>query len=358
MWIKRLILHAYILARLPFLGLLALTGPLLAKKAAGIMRVLVVRLDRLGDFVATLPVIDSIKARYPDAEVSVLVRPYLAGLAKEVRSIDRVVAYEGLGATARILRQSGFALAIDPLDDYRIWPAVMAFLSGAPRRAGFSGGFRELLFTDVVRSRGTRRPMAEINLDVVRALGIPVAGSQPRVALRGIGGPSKAATVALHPGGHYRSQRWPADRFAELGRMIADAYDVEILVIGGPDDRSAVDTILARVGSARSRALLPDMKTLAEELARSALLICNNSGPLHLAAALGVATVSTMGPTDPARWRPRSDTAIVLRKDLACSPCGRGVCAGHACMDAISVQEMFEAVKKILDGNDAIAKRR
>ena len=77
--------------------------------------------------------------------------------------------------------------------------------------------------------------------------------------------------------------------------------------------------------------------------------MCNNSGPLHLAAALGVPTVSMMGPTDPVLWWPNGDDQIVIRKDAGCGPCSLGRCGPHKCMDLITVEEVFEKVRDLLE---------
>jgi ADP-heptose:LPS heptosyltransferase len=84
-------------------------------------------------------------------------------------------------------------------------------------------------------------------------------------------------------------------------------------------------------------------------LSRCQLLICNNSGPLHIASGLGVPTVSTMGPTVPQLWRPLGKDHIVIRKGLACSPCSKGVCRSHECLESISVAEMEKAVESLLE---------
>ena len=96
-------------------------------------------------------------------------------------------------------------------------------------------------------------------------------------------------------------------------------------------------------------AVFPSMKDLAYLLSTCDLLICNNSGPLHLAAALGVPTVSMMGPTDPVLWRPNGDNQIVVRKDAGCGPCSLGRCGTRRCMDLITVEEVFDKVRGLLE---------
>jgi len=355
--LKAVLVQWYIVARMPLIWLAAavlrrwcrIPDPRAAE-------ILIIRLDRLGDFVLTLPVIENIKKHDPGARVSVLVRPQLSALASSIGMIDEVITYDGFFRTVRRLRQQRYTVAIDMLSDYRLKPALGALCSGAPERIGFAGGFRELLFTRPVRAKQGGRPMSEVNLDLLAPLGVPAVERVPRLTLKG-GNPGRGMTVALHPGSYYPSQRWPAGRFAAVAAQIAQKYDVDILVIGGRGERELVDAIMGRLGQARATAIFPDSRELAFAVARSAMLICNNSGPLHLAAALGTPTVSMMGPTDPALWWPQGLGHIVIRKDLPCAGCGKGVCADHRCMTDISVDEVFTAACGILDKTDGISKR-
>lgn len=355
--IKQFLLQCYFFVRLPFLWLIASVFPSRPLRAAsGPKRILLVRLDRLGDFVLSLPVIENIKANCPDTKISVLVRPYLAGLAASIKSIDSVITYDGFFRTVRRLRRERFDVAIDMLCDYLLKPALVTFLSAAPRRIGFAGGFREILFTDAVSPEAGNRLMLEINLELVRALGFGAQVTVPHIVLKGAS-IIRSRVVAIHPGGHYPSQCWPAERFAAVARMIAATYDVDILVIGGPEERALVGDIMTGLADIQAQSVFPDMKELAFLFARSLLVICNNSGPLHLAAAVGTPTVSTMGPTDPHRWWPQGKDQIVIRKEIPCSACGRGNCADHSCMNLITAVEVFEAARTIMDKTNGITKR-
>jgi ADP-heptose:LPS heptosyltransferase len=92
-----------------------------------------------------------------------------------------------------------------------------------------------------------------------------------------------------------------------------------------------------------------ELRQFMAYLSQCQLLICNNTGPLHIASGLGIPTVSTMGPTVPQLWWPLGKNHIVIRKGLACSPCSRGVCSSHECLESISVAEMEEAVESLLE---------
>ncbi|MBP7055767.1 MAG: glycosyltransferase family 9 protein [Candidatus Omnitrophica bacterium] len=359
MWIKELALKVYFLLRLPLIYLTLLCfGKRGVKKDAAASRILLLRLDRLGDLVLTIPVLDNLKFSYPDARITVMVRPNLEYMAKLIGSIDEVSVYRDFFSAVKLLKEARFDLVIDMFTDYRLLPAVLAFLSGAPKRIGFSGGYRELLFTDVVAKDRTGRSMVDINLDIVRRLGIPVKVEIPRMVLRG---PQKISTknfIAIHPGAFYPSQRWGADRFADIAGMLRDRYDVDVVILGGPGEERLVEEILKKAHLDRTEGVFPEAGQLASVIGSSRLLICNNSGPLHLAAALGIPTVSIMGPTDPDLWWPQGENQIVIRKDLKCSPCSRGYCKSHTCMESVTAEEVFEKTKGILDRIDGIKRNK
>ena len=332
-FIKDKILQAYFLLRLPFLYILKFLFAVPAGKPEKISRILVIRLDRLGDLILSLPFIDSLRRAYPDAKIDILVRPYLIDMAGMIKSIDNVIAYKGPYDAFRRLPNWKYDIVIDMLCDYKIEPALLALFSKAPIRIGFKGAFREIFFNRPVdRCKGSGKSMVDLNLELLKPLNIPACVTIPKIDLGGR--PAKEAlTIAIHPGGHYDSQRWPPDKFASVVKKILKKYNAKIVIIGGPDDREAVERIEKAACDSNVKAVFPAMKDLASSLSASNLLICNNSGPLHLAAALGVPTISTMGPTDPVLWWPKGDNQVVVRKDL----------------ELITVEEVFDKIRDLLE---------
>lgn len=353
--IKRIVLQAYFMLRLPVIWIARLVGGPFIRPSKGLSSILLIRLDRMGDLVLTLPVIDNLKAHHPGVRIAILVRPYTAELARMISSIDDVIVYNSFFSTITDLRRRDFSIAIDMRCDYTLLSALLAFFSGAPRRLGFEGGSREILFTDAVKPKRKSRHMSDINLDLVRALGLPVRNTIPSMKVGGLDR-RPGVIVAIHPGGYYPSQRWSLERFAAVADRIARAYNVAVVVVGGPNDRELIDGVMAYLPGEGVEGRCTGLKELVDTLSRSSLLICNNSGPLHLAAALGIPTVSTMGPTDKDLWWPLGANQIVIRKELPCSSCGMGLCRSHDCMDAITVEEVFQKAKSILDRIDGIKK--
>jgi ADP-heptose:LPS heptosyltransferase len=275
---------------------------------------------------------DNLRSRYPKARITVLVRPYLRELARMIRSIDSVILYNDKVSAIKEIRNAKYDIVIDLHYDYKLESALIAYLSGAPVRVGFNWGGRGELFTHPVQMQQlTGKHMVDLCLEALRPLDAPSIVKDPRID-GSIPSGAGRKMVAIHPGGYYPSQRWPTERFAALARLLVDEMKEAVILIGGPDDKQLVREIIPEIGERNVRFIYPGMKDMALILKECKVLICNNSGPLHFAQALGVPTVSTIGPTDRTLWWPRGDNAIVVDR-------------GNDVMK-ISVDDMYEAVKR------------
>lgn len=347
---KDMLFSFYFLLRVPFILLIKFLFHFPARPVAGeVKKALIIRIDRMGDFVLTLPVIDNLRIHYPHAQISVLVRPYLAGLARRIKAIDEVIVYDNLYASWLLLGRQHFDIAMDMLFDYRLKSALLCWFTAAPVRAGFPAGFRELLFTHTVKREAiAHKDIVQLHLELLRSLGIEPRVVAPRIELR-LNKDTVPLTVGVHPGGYYASQRWGLEKFSALIKKIISCFEVRVLVIASADEEGMARNIVKQAGVDKVTINLPQIDDLPSVLSECCLLVCNNSGPLHLAAAMGVPTVSMTGPTDSLLFRPHGENNIVIGKDLPCSPCGRAVCKKHDCLDAISVEEVFLAVSRLLN---------
>lgn len=161
--------------------------------------------------------------------------------------------------------------------------------------------------------------------------------------------------IGIHPGGYYPSQRWPEIGFAKVADELIRKYAANVFIIGGYAQKRAVSKIVNGMQN-KPRGVITGitLEQLVGVISNLDILICNNSGPLYIASALGIATVSTMGPTLPKRWQPQGKNHKVIRKDISCSPCNLGSCAEHKCMRLITPLDILEAVEILL--NSAIKK--
>jgi heptosyltransferase I len=332
-------------------------------------RFLILRLGSLGDIVHTFPAVAGLRESFPRAEIAWLTHPRWSLLVESSSLATQVWAVESrsfasVAGTIRRLRQAHWDAAID----YQgLWKtAALPFLGGLKRRIGFSSEtVREfgvpLLYTDRVRCTskhiadqngelslraGARRGVADFALRVTPADGSTVAAFLHRAGID--------RYIALSPGGGWRSKCWPAERFGELCRRIRQSLGLRCIVNYGPGE----DDLAAAVGTASGDAapLLynSELGQLTALLRNALCIVGGDTGPLHLAIALGTPAVALFGPTDPARngpyYRPaRSETTvrktIVLRARDAITTHSRGE-APDPSMLALEVDSVFDAVRR------------
>jgi len=346
-------------------------------------RILVVRLDRVGDLVLSIPALEALRRSFPDARVSALMRPSVRRLLEGHPAVDEVIAYgyenggrhrmvRGYFRFIRELRRRRFDAALVLHPGTR--SALLPFLAGIPRRVGFDRGWAARLLTTRVpdrRGEGTRHE-SEYALDIVRAFGARKGDdAPPRLAvgpadvarlerrLGGIWDPG-ARTIALHPGASCPSKRWPLERFARVGQSLA-REGFHIAVVGGEETRTFGESLRKAVGEGvidlTGRL---DLRELAAFLSRCEALVTNDSGPAHVAAAAGAHVVSIFGRNRPglgeARWRPLGEGHAVVRRDVGCVVCLAHRCPiEFECLKAVTVEEVVAAVLA-LTGSGAAAR--
>jgi ADP-heptose:LPS heptosyltransferase len=326
-----------------------------------IRKILFVRLDRIGDVVLSTPAFGALKKHFPGAELTVLLRSSTRGLLEQNPHVDRILTVDRAGEFANVIRQlqaERFDLLIDPYDDWPLESALIAGLSGARVRIGYAVAGREAFFTVRLRPPVPGRHMTDIVWDGLKPLGIATGGAGPEVFLsrrelesardwidENTGG--GLPVIAFHPGATFETQRWPLKYFSRLGTLLLREGRRRLLVLGGPADRPLVNELSSRLGEGALSCITPDIRRFAALLACCRLLVCNNSGPLHVGAALGVPTVSFMGPTVKDRWVPRGAHHTVLRvDDLPCIGCNSGFCRikTHDCMRRIRPERVLEVI--------------
>ena len=157
--------------------------------------------------------------------------------------------------------------------------------------------------------------------------------------------------IGIHPGAYYESQRWPAERFVELTGQLCKMETLELFLFGGPKDEILVNEICLKINNEVPMYIANDLRKFAALLSHCSMLICNNSGPLHMAVALGISTISFMGPTIKERWIPTGNSHTVLRLDnLPCIGCNLGSCKikTHDCMRLITAEIVMDVIDKVM----------
>jgi ADP-heptose:LPS heptosyltransferase len=348
---------------------------------AGARRVLVVRLDNLGDVLMTGPALRALRATLPDAELVLLASPGGAQAAPLLPWVDRV---ETLRA---VWQDAGHRLPLDPGRELAAvgalaaihadaaviltsfsqtaWaPAYACYLAGIPVRAGHAPDFGGSLLSHPVAGPAPDHQV-ERNLHVVRALGVPVADTalEARVPVpaadaasrllagAGLGGQPPVVVV---PGASCAARRYPAERFAAAARELAARERLRVVVAGaGPEEplTAAVARAVPGAVDLGGRTSVPELAAL---VARAAVVLTNDSFAMHLADALRVPVVVAFAGTDrEAEWAPRSAPARTLRRATACAPCRLFDCPiGQPCLD-IAPAELAAAASELLTGSTA-----
>jgi heptosyltransferase-2 len=344
---------------------------------ARLRKLLIIRLDKIGDMVVTTPIFQAIKEAWPHIHISVLVNPVNKNIIINNPFIDDILLYDKNGSQRNLinklvffqkLRKLRFDIVIDPYLDYELKTAIITRFIGNRYRIGFKFAGKALFYNireplPTFSPSPDKKHMTDSILDLIGCLGITGKGGQkkhriPQIFLtseekkkakellqrKGIN--LANIIVGIHPGGLYASQRWPVERFAEVSEYLTTNYSTNVILFGGRDDGFLISEF--KKCALREPTILSGLtlRDFMATLSYCTLFLCNNSGPLHIATALNIPTVSTMGPTDPSRWWPHGDTHLVLRKNLDCSPCNRGNCKNHECMNLITTDDFLSAVKK------------
>jgi lipopolysaccharide heptosyltransferase I len=343
-------------------------------------RILIVRLSALGDVVHVLPLLDALRRARPDAHIGWLVEETSSSLLRGHPQIDRVwvaprreterLLRRGRLTSAagpwlrlvRALRAARYDVSIDAQCNLR--SSLLARLSGAPRRVGFAPPFTKeqahWLLTDRVAPPPRKQLKVERNLELLRPFEIDARGARAQLAIpasaraaaRGVRATLGAGPVAvLHPGvsGFGDFKRWSSDRYASLARGLHAARGARCIVTWGPGERELAAGIARAAGEAATVA--PETGSILD---LAALFECcdvvvgGDTGPVHLAAALGTPVVGLYGPKDPAVYAPwngqTGEAATTVWKHVHCSPCGLRRCDNVICMPAIQVEDVIAAV--------------
>ena len=342
---------------------------------ADIGSILVRQVNWVGDAILTLPALAALRRRFPQAEISVLGRPWVTGLFADQPVADRVIAYQSDGAhrglsgrwaLARDLRRKRFDLAV--LFPNSLDAAVVPWLAGIPRRVGTPTECRRLLLTHPVRGapRPTEHHQVFRHLAVVRSLGAD-GDPTPRLAvgaeavqagdrlLAEAGVDPGEWCLAVNPGSVYGSaKRWPAERFAATADVLADRWGARVLLVGSGKEAAVLEAVARAMRHPPIRLWgRTDLRTLAAVLRRSQLLLTNDTGTMHVAAAVSAPVVAVFGPTDAEATGPRGSRARLVREPVACSPCLLRECPiDHRCMTGVTVSQVVQAVEELLAQTD------
>jgi heptosyltransferase-2 len=313
----------------------------------------------LGDCVMAVPVLRAIRRANPQDGLAVLAKPGAAELFQAEGSADTVLERAGLVGDARRLRAGGFAEAWLLPNSLR--SALAPWLAGIPERIGYETDFRGPLVTHRLKQPGRTEHQLRDYDALLKSRGIEPDLEAPRlpVTARALDRATSSLDAAgvdrdiplalLAPGAAFGwTKRWPPERYGALADLVA-ARGFGCAVVIGPGEEQ-----LGAAVASFARARLPVVGADLVPLQLAALLSCarvviaNDSGPAHLAAAVGTPTVVFFGPTDPGRTAPSGASVAVLDRYVFCSPCFLKECPyGHECLREITVEQALAALESL-----------
>ena len=341
-------------------------------------RILLLRLERIGDLLMALPGISAVRHFAPHAEIDLVVGSWNADLARAIPAVTRVIpldaawlARDGEGVVLPALlrvattwRARRYDLAINFEPDIR--SNLLLATSGARWTAGYrSAGGGALLDQALEYDQGAHTSDNAQRL-VSAVFGSTATPSPVRLTLpdearrraRGLLGNVKRPVVAMHVSGGRPVKQWDPSRFAEVARRLVSSRGATILFSGAPTDAPLIEQVTRGLptGSYIDASTNSSLVTLATLLECADVLVTGDTGPMHVAAAVGTPIVAVFGPSDPRRYAPRGPHDVVVRIDLPCAPCNRirlppARCTGVIpdCLALIPADRVYEVVVGILD---------
>lgn len=347
-------------------------------------RILVVRAGDMGDALLATPMLRALRARYPAARMDLLASACAGNILGECPHVDSIYTLPPRPSSATValaasLRSASYDAVIFAnhltLPSGRSWRRALAALIGAPLTVGLDnghGGFLRLRILDL--GFGARHEV-EYALALAAALDAPLPPRERAPRLDDLGwrdirpqalAPGATPHIVLHPGaGAYSlARRWSAARYVELAHALRQEFSARVTLVGGPEERGLAARILSALGApewASSAAGATSPRRLAEMLASAQLFVGNDSLPMHLATAAGVAVVAIFGPSNARAWGPYAPdesqrVAIIRRTDLPCSPCvyrGHELgtpqgCPPRSCLTELGIGPVMLAARRLL----------
>jgi ADP-heptose:LPS heptosyltransferase len=338
-----------------------------------IRKILIFRTDRIGDMVMTLPAVKLLREKYPKSELHLIAGKWNEPILGYIKYFDRISfwspswisrgeesdSFLRLCTRAIGLRREKYDLSIDFTSDVRI--NLLMCLCGVKRRIGYSDSGGGAFLTGTIEDRGIHR--VEQNIEPLKKLGIIEKEYVPK--LEGtiqfeshIGNITKF--IIIHPWGGRPVKTWRMEKYAGLAEMIREKMKIDIILTGSGQDYDLCEAIREKCGTSVSNlAGKLTFKQMMSSIKSSLVFISPDTGPMHIAVALGTPTVTLFGPSDPAKYGPYGDSKlhrVVVPRNIKCVHCNRirkppkrcfkdGI---SLCMDAISVEDVFKECKTLL----------
>jgi heptosyltransferase-2 len=340
------------------------------KDKRGLMpkKILVRAPNWVGDGVMTIPAIAALRAYFRDAEITLLAKPTISTLFLHHPDIDRIIIYEekytgpiGFLRLSAHLQKERFDLAVLLKNAFE--SALLVILAGIPQRIGYNTDARGFLLTSPLLIKDAPLHQREAFLHIVRQMGADVPARSPYIVLTEVeilaarrqlelfGISSGDFVVGISPGTAKGSAKaWLPDRFATVADKLVETHGAKILILGGPNDQSAGAAVLREMKSEATNCIGKlSLREMMAVISLCDLCITNDSGPLHIASALGIPQVAIYGPRPPELSFPGGPLDSMAYHPVNCSPCDFRVCpVNHHCMTGVTVEEVLSLANEVI----------
>jgi heptosyltransferase II len=327
----------------------------------------------VGDALMTTPAVAAIRRSFPAARISLLVVPWVMDIFVHNPHVDEVIPYlresrhkgfRGKMALIRDLKERRFDLAI--LLQNAFEAALLVWSARIPLRAGYNTDARGILLTHgvVMRPEYKRIHQTYYYLTMLRGLGLEAPDSDMflnipdelvthlQEYLKG-SGKAERPLIVLAPGATYGSAKmWPGERYAHLAKKVVKQYNAYLVILGSAAEKAVGDLIVESTGNGAALNLCGTTSLLEASawINQSSLFISNDSGLMHVAAALARPQLAIFGPTDRVTTGPRNPRATIVHHETSCAPCLKVQCpTDHSCMTHITVDQVFQSACRTLE---------
>jgi heptosyltransferase-3 len=334
-----------------------------------VKKILLVRTDRIGDVVLSLPMLPVLKKHFPAAAITMMVRKYTRELVEHHSCVDDILQWEANGERSlfeyvNIIRAEKFDIAILPYPRFKL--ALIISLAGVPIRVGTGYRWYSFLFNRkrFEHRKDAQRHEVEYNLNLLRSIGIE-ENVEPQFELNIPDEIQRSVDTVLHhdhveqfavlhvgSGGSARD--WSLENFASLGEHLQQELHLGVVFTGAENEKSLVNEVIGQMKtSVTDYTGRFSLKELGALLRRASVFISNSTGPLHIASAVGTPVVGFYPPIvqcSPVRWGPYTvKKKVFTAESNQCPLCKGGPCQSNVCMNQISVHQVIKGIKELLN---------
>lgn len=336
--------------------------------------ILIVRTDRIGDVVLTLPIAQIIKKHFPDSRITILLREYTKSLASNNPFVDEIITLkaENGNQLSTLIKNIGqlknkYDTSIAASPSFTI--ALILFFSKIKMRIGSGYRWYSFLFNKRIyehRKSGEKHEL-EYNMRMLRTIGINEDVSEKNVSfylhiskeseqyadklLKSLSVDEKEKIIICHPGSGGSAVDLPVTKFKELVMMLAHKLKYNILITGSDKEQKLCEQLIVN-DKTKNAAGKMNLEQLTAVINKSELVIANSTGPIHIAAALGKKVVGfypKIPSCSPRRWGPYTTKKLIYTPEIDCKICTRKQCERLNCMNSINIQKVFADIKNILE---------